>query len=85
MAQDGVRELILSFLTEDGEVDDIDSELNLFDAGIVDSFKMVQLVLYLESQLDVTIDLFVVDPASFFTVSGLCALFDRESDSAVKT
>lgn len=44
---------------------------NLFDAGLVDSFIMIELLSYLETEFSVEVDLADFDPSELFTLSGI--------------
>jgi acyl carrier protein len=56
----GVRESIARFIADeflhDTEADDIPDDLNLIDAGIVDSLGLLKIVAFLEEELRVSIE-----------------------------
>jgi acyl carrier protein len=47
---------------------------NLFDLGLVDSFTIIQMIVYLEDLSGVSIDLSEHDLESFYTIHGICDL-----------
>ena len=52
------REKMLAYFSEDFgvDVDDIDDETLLFTDGYLDSFSVVDLVTYIESSADISVD-----------------------------
>lgn len=52
----------------------ISAETDLLETGLLDSFGMVDLILFLERQLGCTVDLIDADPKEFSVVSGLCRI-----------
>lgn len=58
-----------------GELPEIGEDDNLFDAGVVDSLTMVELVAYIESiSGGEPIDFLAIDPDLFFTLRGACTV-----------
>jgi acyl carrier protein len=53
----------------------IDSGANLFDLGYLDSLHMVELVLFLEEMLGISIELERLDPRAFHTTQRMYEAF----------
>ena len=60
----------------DGEITD---NTDLIATGLLDSFSLVNLVLFLETQSGCKIDLTDVEPSEFSTVRGLCGIVLRNN------
>lgn len=54
---------------------------NLFDIGLVNSYSMVNLLMYVERLLGISVDVTEHDPEAFFTLRGL---FEGLADQAVR-
>jgi acyl carrier protein len=52
----------------------IGEDANLFDLGLVDSFTIIQMIVYLEELTGISIDLSAHDLESFYTIRGIYAL-----------
>jgi acyl carrier protein len=52
----------------------IAADTNLLETGLLDSFGLVDLILFIENQSGCKIDLTDVDPEQFSVVKGLCQL-----------
>jgi acyl carrier protein len=46
-------------------------DTDLFGAGIVDSFGVIELIDYLEDTYRVSIDITTIEPDTFFTINGM--------------
>jgi acyl carrier protein len=53
---------------------EITENTDLFASGVLDSFGIVELIVYLESHTGCTMDLTAADPAEFSVVKGLCRI-----------
>jgi acyl carrier protein len=53
---------------------EIDENTDLFKSGLIDSFALVDLIVYIESETGCTMDLGDTDPGEFSIVSGLCRI-----------
>ncbi len=53
---------------------DARDELNMLDAGLVDSLAFLSLLADIEARFGITLDLSASDPAEFLTVGGLSRL-----------
>ena len=72
------RELLIRFIAEefllDPETPDIPDDLNLIEAGIVDSLGMLRLVAFLEEDLGVIIEPEAVTPENLCSIRSMLAL-----------
>jgi acyl carrier protein len=62
---------------------EIDENTDLFRSGLIDSFALVDLILYIENETGCTMELADSDPGEFSIVSGLCRIAlkaDRAED-----
>lgn len=80
----GVRE----FLAELGESagqdggQQIGADDNLFDLGLVNSFTIIRLIVFLEEHAGVEIDLAAHDLETFYTLRGLYSLVSQDAAAA---
>ena len=72
-----LRQQVIAFLDsvarpgcEIGAVSDTE---NLFDQGIMDSFALVQIIVFLEQQYAVQLHTLGIDPADLGTIAGIIA------------
>ncbi len=79
--QAGLREQLVGFLrgvARPGQVlADIDDDLHLFDAGLLDSLAVIQIILYLEQEHGVNLAAMGIDPAALATVKGILNAIER--------
>lgn len=61
--------------TSGDETTDIPTDLNLFDAGLLESFKLARLVAFLSDELELDVDLTRVSFESFYTIDQMYASF----------
>lgn len=57
------------------ELADIPTDLNLFDAGFLESFKLARLVAFLSDELKLHVDLTQVSFESFYTIDQMYTSF----------
>lgn len=57
------------------ELAEIPTDLNLFDAGFLESFKLARLVAFLSNDLKLDVDLTQVSFESFYTIDQMYASF----------
>lgn len=78
-----IRNQIVEFLSQEILFDDRARSLALDDPligpnGIVDSFGLNQLILFIEERLNIRVDDLEVVPENFATLSALCAFIDNK-------
>lgn len=69
-----LRGLLARLWDESGRMDslpDLGVDDNLFDAGVVDSLTMMEVVAHVERIAQAPIDLQSLDPSALFTLNGL--------------
>jgi acyl carrier protein len=78
------RDELVSFLNTVArpgcQVDGVDDRTNLIDAGIVDSFALIQVILYLEQEHDLHLQALGIDPGELGTINGILAAIARSSE-----
>jgi acyl carrier protein len=78
--EQNVRGLVAEFMAESEmtvEVASLASDLNLLQAGIIDSISFLGLVAFLEEKLAVEIDFLETDPSEMTNLDGLTAVLQR--------
>lgn len=69
------REAIVEFLNSvakpGNRVDDIDDSTNLIQAGVIDSFAIIQIISFLEKNYDLNLQAANVDPATLGSIGGI--------------
>jgi acyl carrier protein len=75
------REKMLKYFSEElgVDVDDIDDDTLLFTDGYLDSFSIVDLVTYLESSADISIDPAEVNLDNFDTVGRIISFVSAKT------
>ena len=61
-------------------LDDVDDNTNLIDAGIIDSFALIQIILYLEQEYDLRLQTLAIDPGDLGTIDGILAAIARAGE-----
>ena len=81
MSRDANRRAIIEFLNtvvEPGHrVDGLPDDCNLMDAGLLDSFAAVQVILHLEERYSVDLQETGIDPASLNSIGGILDAIDQ--------
>lgn len=76
-----LREEVVGFLNSVArpgcEVDQMDDDTNLIDAGVIDSLAVVQIIAYLEQNHDIYLQASGIDPADLATVNGILTAITR--------
>jgi len=72
-----VLDYVINEYLEDDEEDDIDIDSPLISTGIVDSFSMVSLKLFLEKKYDISIPDKQASPEAFDSVRKICDLVNE--------
>lgn len=81
-----LREFLASLAAESGREfpDRLDPDDNLFDLGLVTSFSVIRMILFVEDITGCAIDLADHEPQSFYTLSGIHSLVagQRQEETA---
>ena len=64
-----------------GDLASIPTDLNLFDAGFLESFKLARLVAFLSNDLKLDVDLTQVSFESFYTIDQMYTSFARPASA----
>ena len=76
-----LREELICFLGSisrpGGRMDDVDDDTNLIDAGIVDSFALIQIILHLEQDHGVELQANGIDPNDLGSLAGILGAIKR--------
>ena len=79
-----LREQIVEFLNTVARpgcrVDGLMDDTNLFDAGIVDSFALIQIISYLEQDHGVKLHALGIDPADLGTLNGIVSAITQSAE-----
>jgi acyl carrier protein len=77
-----IKQFIVDEYMPDVSVDELDSDFDLLTGGVVDSLGLLQLVAWLETEFDVTVDESQLGPESFRTVDAIKEYVDQAKASA---
>jgi D-alanine--poly(phosphoribitol) ligase subunit 2 len=77
-----IKQFIVDEYMPDVSVDELDSDFDLLTGGVVDSLGLLQLVAWLETEFDVTVDESLLGPESFRTVDAIKEYVDQAKASA---
>jgi acyl carrier protein len=77
-----IKQFIVEEFMPDVSVDELDSDFDLLTGGVVDSLGLLQLVAWLESEFDVTVDESMLGPESFRTVEAIREYVDSAKETA---
>jgi len=79
------REKLLTFLdsvsrpgSSAGDINDDD--MNLIQAGVVDSFAIIQIIFYLEQDYGINLPALGIDPADLVSINGMLSAIKRSFD-----
>jgi acyl carrier protein len=79
-----LREELIGFLNTVArpgcQVNRMDDDTNLIDAGVIDSLAAVQIILYIEQNYDVNLQSQRIDPNDLGTINGILAAITRSSE-----
>lgn len=79
------REALLQFLSTIArpgqQVEDVNENENLIEAGVIDSLSLVHLILYLETEHGVDLRLSGVDPNEIGSITGMLAVIESQVGS----
>jgi acyl carrier protein len=83
MSRDEQRRQIVAFLRTiqrpGAAVDAVADEENLFDAGVVDSLAMLQIILLLERQYGIELSRGGFDPTELHSIGAILGLIERRA------
>jgi D-alanine--poly(phosphoribitol) ligase subunit 2 len=79
--KDKIREYVVDEYVEEGEDVDVKDDTPLISGGLVDSFSMVSLKLFLETQYDIKIPDEKATAEAFDTVNSIAALVREYTDA----
>lgn len=78
------RDTVVAFLNgvakPGSSIDVIEDDTNLIQAGVIDSFAVIQIISYLEQNHGLNLQVLGVDPASLGTIGGILAAIDRAQE-----
>lgn len=66
-----IVEFLNSVAKPGNRIDDIDDNTNLIQAGVIDSFAVIQIISFLEQHYDLNLQAASVDPATLGSISGI--------------
>ena len=70
-------EFIRSVATPGCSLDGVEDSVNLIDAGIIDSFALIQVIQYLEQDHGCDLHALGIDPADLGSISGILNAIQR--------
>lgn len=73
-----VRDKIIAFLSKFVEVSELKDEDNIFDTGLVNSLFAVNLVSFIESEFDISIENSELDLDNFKDIHSITSLIERK-------
>ena len=77
-----IKQFIVDEFMPDVSVDELDSDFDPLTGGVVDSLGLLQVVAWLETEFDVTVDESQLGPESFRTVDAIKTYVDQAKASA---
>jgi acyl carrier protein len=72
-----IKTFIVEEFMPDVTVDDLDSDYDLLEGGVVDSLGLLKVVAWLETDFDIGVDDAELGPESFRTVDAIKAFVDQ--------
>ncbi|MCA1682964.1 MAG: phosphopantetheine-binding protein [Actinobacteria bacterium] len=72
-----IKQFIVEEFMPDVTVDDLDSDYDLLEGGVVDSLGLLKVVAWLETEFDIGVDDAELGPESFRTVDAIKAFVDQ--------
>ncbi|MBE5982847.1 acyl carrier protein [Lacrimispora sp. AGF001] len=73
-----VRDKIIAFLSKFVDVSELKDEDNIFDTGLVNSLFAVNLVSFIESEFDISIENSELDLDNFKDIRSITSLIERK-------
>ncbi len=62
------------------QVEEIEDDSNLIDAGIIDSLALIQIIFYLEQEYDLHLQALGIDPGDLGSINGILAAIARSNE-----
>jgi len=81
MHKSKILEFVTSEIAPDVKPEEIASDYDLFEGGVLDSLAMVRLVAWLGETYDIPINEIDIVPADLHTVQGISAFVERHTAS----
>lgn len=75
--REGLIEFLNSVAKPGSRVDDIDDDTDLIQAGVIDSFAVIQIISYLEQNYHLNLQILGIDPAALGTIGGILTAISR--------
>jgi acyl carrier protein len=72
-----IKTFIVEEFMPDVTVDDLESDYDLLEGGVVDSLGLLKVVAWLETEFDIGVDDAELGPESFRTVDAIAAFVDQ--------
>lgn len=80
VVRSGLVEFLRTVAIPGCSLDDIEDSINLIDAGIIDSFALIQVIFYLEQNHGCDLAALGIDPADLGSIKGILAAIQRAND-----
>lgn len=78
--REGLIEFLNTVAKPGSSIDDIDDDTDLIQAGVIDSFALIQIITYLEQNYDLNLQRLGIDPIALGTIGGIIAAISRSSE-----
>lgn len=83
MGQQSVRQDIIEFLISvakpGSDFDQLDDDVNLIDAGIIDSLALIQIIAHIEQSHGLTVEAGRVDPDDLGSIGGILSVIGHDN------
>lgn len=76
-----MREEVLEILTEICPDVDFETEKELIDAGVLDSFSVIQIVTELMEHFNIFIDADDIEPENLNSLDNICEMIEKKMES----
>jgi acyl carrier protein len=76
-----IKEFVVEEFAPDITVDELDSDFDLLEHGIIDSLGLLMMLAWVEEHFDVSVDVAEVEQHDFRSVDAICALIERSTVS----
>ena len=76
-AREGLLEFLGTVCRPGQSFADVADDVNLFDAGIMDSLAVIEIILFLEQRYGVTFAASGIDPRELATVAGILEVIEQ--------
>ena len=79
-ARSGLVDFLRTVATPGCNLEEVDDGINLIDAGMIDSFALIQVIYYLEQNHGCDLNALGIDPADLGSIKGILAAIQRAND-----